>query len=62
MSNEVHVCQVCFRTDCFSPGTIDHDKEAHKSYEHLESLRKQNRMNLRKHFGKQLKAVKLDRL
>ncbi|MDE2101900.1 MAG: hypothetical protein KGL39_31935 [Patescibacteria group bacterium] len=37
MPNEVKICSVCLRTDAFSPGQIDHDKDWHEALDYIKN-------------------------
>lgn len=41
--DRVEICQVCWRTDAFYPGVIDHDPEWHGFREDMEEWEKEQR-------------------
>lgn len=50
MSNEVNICPTCHRTDAFTPGQIDHDKQWHQALDYMKQFPddRQYRANLEK--------------
>jgi hypothetical protein len=59
MSGDVNICEVCFRTDAFTLGKIDHDKAWHES---VNWFAKATKLERREWMSENPSAVELGKL